>query len=280
MRKGCLIILCLLLTACSDDYQAERRLWWVKRDAQAVLSSPEAATPEQIEEILTQLKRLANDMPNTQSGAQALLMVGSLYVLQENYPAARDTYQLIRTRYPNMKKLSMQSAAAMASLYERENNWPEAVNVYERIVKEFPQQTVGLEAYLYVAKKYADKGDEANAQSYYRKAAGLYETRLKSEVGPAQILQLKGYLGVVYQALGEWGKAANVMSQVADMQKGIERFSVLMALARVHAIKLNQKDQARVLYEKILNEFDDPKMQQMARASLAQLDKPSQSIHE
>lgn len=276
------LILGLMLAGCSESYEAERRLWWLKKEVDEVVVSPEAVNDPRVGELINKLTAFAEEMVLTNSAGEALMLAGSIQVLQEDFEAARSTYETIRSRYPGRTTLSLQALAAIATTYESADDWPGAVNIYEQMAEEFPETSAGLEAYLYVGQRYASVGDDANARKYFGRGLDLYNERLKVEFTPPQVRRLMGYKAIALQALKRWEDAADALASLARMQQGEERFRVLVSLARLYEARLEQPQRAIEIYRVILGEFEDPRIQEMARRRLQAMGEslPGQSDEE
>lgn len=264
-----------VLTGCSADYNGERLFWKAERLAVPLLKNPTSSTPAQFAKTLSAFNEVIRRAPGTGWAAKAQLSTGSLYAMQKEYAKARDAYALVLQNYHRYPELCLNARYLTAKTYEIEKHWDEAIKIYKDIVEYHPWTKIGLEAPLYIAKTYEQQKKPDETITAYERAAHTYTKLIVEAPTPDLAGRAKGYLAVAYERLGKWNDAADILETLlSSATGGVNRPVALLTLAAIYQSKLDKPKKAADVYRKLIQEFPDHQLSQVAKAQLAHLTHP------
>lgn len=264
------IVALLFVSGCSEAYNAEKLYWKAKQFHKPIIANLEAATPEQYEAAITAYDLVVEETPGTNWAAQSHLAVGSLYALQKKYVKSRDAYGLVLQNYNNYKELCLRSRFSIAKTYEIEKNWDAALKMYQDIATNHTWSLMGLQVPMYVAAIHESRQETKEAKRSYEKAVRTYVKLIPQAPTAAVASQIKGYLALSYQRLGDWDKAVKTLEELASIRTGgtTNRPLVLLTLGSIYSEKVKDSLKAKVVYSRLLEEFPDHPFGKVARAQL------------
>ena len=268
--RNCVIVL-LLLTGCSATYNGERLFSKATSLYEPISKNPKAATPEQFAAAIGAFERVTLQARGTAWAARAHVSIGSLYAIQQEYGKAREAYGLTLQNYNQYKELCLTARTAMAKTYESEANWDEAVKAYRDIVDFYPWTKTGLESPLYIGAMYVKRQQPEQAKKAFESAVGHYSKLLPNAPNPEMGLEVKGYLALAYQQLGEWDHAIAVLEELAGVPNGVNRPLVLLSLGSIYQAKLGDTQKAQTAYSALVTEFPDHPLGKVAKTRLEHL---------
>lgn len=276
MRNLCpstllILVLTLTLTGCSANYAGERLFWKAQQLHAAITKEPDKATPEQITQAIRAFEQVVQREPGTVWAARAQLAIGTLYVIKQDYAKAREAHAKVLQNYGQYKDLSLTVRFAIAKTYEAENNWDEAVKMYREISDYHPWSPAGLTAPLYIGVGYERRNDPEQAALAFEKAVRFY-TKLIPEAPNAELGALvKSQMVSVYQHQQEWNRAIELLQELAEAPKGVNRPLALLTLGSIYQFKLGQPKEAEEVYTTLLQEFPDHQFAKVATTQLQRL---------
>lgn len=269
-----LLAMSAVSSGCSVNYNGERLFWKAQQLSGKIVADVAAATPEQFTEAALAYERVIAKAPGTMWAGRAQLSIGSLFAMQKQYDKAREAYRLVLQNYNQYKEYGLASRLAIARSYEVEEKWDEAIAVYQEISEYYSWSAMGLEAPLYVARIHELRKQADEAKRAYGRAMRMYTRMLPDAPTPEMATQLKGYLALAHQRLGQWDEAIGLLQELAAMEKGVNRPLVLITLASIYQTKKSDREHAGELYTKLLEEFPEHPFGKVARAQLEQLGLP------
>lgn len=267
-----------LVSGCSADYNGERLFWKAERLAVPLLKNPSAAKPEQFAKAISAFGEVIRRTPGTGWAAKAQLSTGSLYAMQQEYGKARDAYALVLQNYHRYSELCLNARYLTAKTHEIEKHWDEAITIYQDIAEYHPWTRIGLEAPLYIARTYEQQKQQNEATKAYERAVRTYTKLILEAPAPELAGRAKGYLAVAYERLGKWNDAADILETLLSAASGgVNRPVALLSLAAIYQSKLDNSKKAAEVYRKLIQEFPDHQLSQVAKAQLARLSHPEAS---
>ena len=99
----------------------------------------------------------------------------------------------------------------------------------------------------------------------------LYTKLIADAPSAEQGAQVRLYLALAYQQLGQWDQAINVLQELAKRPTEANRPLVLLTLGTIYQTKLGNPQKAQEMYQTLLQEFPEHPLGQMARKQLEQL---------
>ena len=260
----------LLVAGCSESYRAERMLWKAEHATQAITKDPSAATPEQVQQVVAAYGHVAEQAPGTLWGGQAQFVIGAFYGARKEYDHARQAFTLVLQNYNRFPSLCLRARIGIAKTYEAEDNWDEAVKMYREMADRHPWTKAGMDALLYVPAIYQKRQQADAATDAYERAVRIYNQLIPDVATPEMALQVKGYLVVAYQQLGEWDKAIALLQELHESPKANQPL-VIMTLASIYQTKLSDPGKAAQYYTELLEQFPNHQLAKIATTRRDQL---------
>ncbi len=253
---------------CSADYQGERLLWKAQRMSSAILKDPASATTKAYDEAYEALERVKRAAPDTSSAARADLDLGRLHELQGDHDEARAAYNDLLVNYRRHAELCISAYLELAKTYQAERRWDDVVATFQALSDDFRWSKSGLQAPMWIGELYEALQDEARAAKAYDRAALLYTQWIPSAPSPELTNLIRNDLVSIYQRLGRWDRAAEVLEALSRQTAGVDRPAVLMTLGTIYQTKLHEPQKSLAAYETLVAEFPDHPSSQEAKARL------------
>lgn len=267
-----LMAACVMAAGCSESYRAERLFWKAQHQHEAVLKNPSAATPEQFHAAVQSFSSLIDQAPGSNLAGRAQLMIGTLYTTRKEFDSARKAYGLVIQNYNRYGDLPLRARLSIAKTYEAEGKWHEAVGMYKDVTEYHAWSRLGLETPLYVAAGYEQRKQPAEATAAYERAVRLYGKMVPDAPNPDLAMQVKGYLTLAYQRLGQWDKAIALLEELAAADKGgVNRPLVLLTLGSIYETKVNNPAKADSWYARLLEDFPEHPLGKVAQTQREKL---------
>jgi len=147
------------------------------------------------DEGMATLRQLVDKYPKSKFAPQSLFSVADSYYNAQKYEDALTTYQEVLKRYPDSdvaKKI------------------PETITELKETIAYVEYE----KAYEYFAKAREGKSDPNTILSLYRQAAAGFENVVTKYPGTESETGSLSNMGIAYEELGEWQKAANAFDKV------------------------------------------------------------------
>ncbi len=276
-----LLAAALLVAGCSEGYRAERMFWRAQHDHAAVLKDPTKATPQQVAAAVHSFEEISHKTPGTPWAARSQMMIGTLYLGQKDYDKARESFGLVLQNYNRYQDLALRARVAIAKSFEVQGKWEDAVRVYKDVSEYHPWSRLGLEAPLYIGAMYEQRKEKTHAMDAYERAVHIYTRMVPDSPTPEMAMQVRGYLTLAYQRLGEWDKAIALLEELAKAETGgVNRPLVLLTLGSIYDSKLSNKDKAAEVYGRLIHDFPENPLGKVAREQRKKLgfpDDPSEA---
>lgn len=263
-----------VLTGCSANYTGERLFWKAQQLQAVIVKDPAKASPEQFAAAVSAFDRVIQKVPGTMWAARAQVSIGSLYAMERQYEKARAAYALVLQNYNQYKQFCLAARLATARTYELEQNGPEAITVYKDISEYYPWSVPGLESPLHIARMYEQRKDTEAATQAYERAVRMYTRLLPDAPTPELTMQIKGYLTLAYQRLGQWEDAVHLLQELAAMKSGVNKPLVLLTLASIYQTKLKETQKAQAVYTQLVEEFPTNPFAKAAKSQLERMGAP------
>ena len=269
-----LVLVSALISGCSASYYGERFYWKALRDTAPILKDPARATPEQFAKAIARLEQVVQKAPGSVWAARAQFAIGSLHAAQKKYRQAREAYALVLQNYSSYPMLCLGARIGTAKTHEIEQHFDEAIKAYRAVIDYHPWTRLGLEAPVYIAKLYEARQQSGRARNAYERAVQHYTKLIPQAPNPAMSNQVKGYLAVVHQRLGEWGEAIKIFEGLAKTPEGVNRPLVLLTLGAIYHAKMHNLQKAQEMYATLSQEFPEHPFGKAAKVQLARLGLP------
>lgn len=269
---SCLVM--AVMTGCSQNYQGERLFWKARRTSAPIFKDPSHAGPEQIAMAINAYTKITEKMRGTIWAARAYMTIGLIHMSQRQYDKAREVYTTVLMNYNQYKDVCLSARFAAAKSYEIEKNFDEAIKIYHEFPEYHAWTTMGLEAPLYVAKIYQQRGMTDQATKAYEVAVRHYNRLIPRAPSGQLAARAKYYLSVAYEELSRWKDAIQTLEEVADEQSEGNRPLALFTLGTIYQTKTQNLDKAQQAYTRLIEQFPQHPLAQAARSKLESLQQP------
>jgi tetratricopeptide (TPR) repeat protein len=266
-----LVVLLAGATGCSDSYKGERLLWRAQQKAAQVFIDPKNASDEQVERALKAYQQVIEKTPGTTSAVKAHMDIAKLYLSQEDFEKARETYAAVLKNYHQYKSFAFEARVATARTYEIQKRWRDAIDAYEDIYDRHPWSSVGMQVPLYIAQLYNRLGDTEKMNRAFERAVRTYTKQVPDAPTPIMANRVRSYLALVYQQLGIYDKAAQVLEDIVKADDVFNRPAAMLSLATLYEQRLNKQEKANALYWKLYNDYPDTPFHNAAKVRLEKL---------
>lgn len=276
MKRSCRLLAAgfslWLICGCSSSYNGERLYWRAEKVNATIAKDPAKAAPEAVNEVIRAFERVIKEAPGTLSAARAQFAIGSLHWVRKEDDQALEAYQRVVRNHSRYRSLDFAARQALAKIYERQGQHDALITLYGEIAETYPLTSLGLQAPLAIAEELQRQGKSEEATTAYHSAVTHYTDLASKAPTAGLVLRVKGYLSVAYQRLGQYAEAARMLEDLAQAQgQGVNRPMVLVTLGSLYTEKLNQPDQAKIAYQKLLGEFPNHPLAAVARKNLEKL---------
>jgi tetratricopeptide (TPR) repeat protein len=271
-RWAALALIPVSVTACSQNYTAERMFWKAQQTHADVLKDPAKASDDKLAAAVHDFQQIVEKVPGTMWAGRAQLAVGTLQLSHKQFDAARDSFGRVLQNYNRHGDLALRARVAIAKSHEAEDHWKNAVEIYKEISEYHPWSQIGLEAPLYIAANYEKRKNSAEATTAYERAVRIYSRMIPDAPSPSLSMQVKGYLTLAYQRLNKWDDAIKLLEELAQAEgSGVNRPLVLLTLGSIYQAKLGNPEKADEVYQRLMQEFPEHPLGKVAKAQHEQL---------
>ncbi|MBN1291920.1 MAG: tetratricopeptide repeat protein [Candidatus Latescibacteria bacterium] len=166
---------------------------------------------EREEEAIATLQMLIDKYPDSQFAPSSLFSIADYYYNEQNYTAAMENYQLVMERYPDS---------------EVAEKVPETITDLKETI-----------AYLEYEKGWSlfTQAQETKDLNIYRQAAEIFNTVVTEYPYTESEIGAYANMGICYEALGEWQKAADAYDQIMRRyEEGAQVGQESYTFARMH----------------------------------------------
>lgn len=258
----------------NGEYGAEKLFYKAMKMQSVVAANPEVIPPKLLTDIEGTLKTLLKKYPKTEVAKSAHVTLAEYYTFVKKYNDAASQLDFIITTYPKNQFMLSTAHFLKGRMYEAQKKWPSALNEYQILRDVYTATEVGLQMPLYIAKHYADKGDDAAAKEAYNDAAIFYANLEKKNSGKvigyfASTLAMQAYM-----KMENYSKAGAILEE-AIMKYMSQRtlMQLLPAVETIYVEKLKSPEKAIALYKKIMTVIPDGQIKQIMQKRIAILEK-------
>lgn len=241
-----------------------------------VADDPVNASPDDLNESTQHYQKVVDQAAGSVWAARALLHVASLQMLQGRNEQAKDTFNDIISNYSIHEGLKGSALLGLAKLYGEEENWNEAITVYDRLGREHTWTNYGIVAPLFISKIYLDNNDQTKYQDSLSNAAVFYRDHYKSAPTVEKRIQALNFMTIVYEKLEDWEKMIDALNILDNEFEGVDVERVLMQRGLIYQEKLNDTENARESYERLMRQFPLSTYYEMARARISGMNSTSE----
>ncbi len=249
------IVLCLVLSSCSKEYNAERALWKAGRHARDIAKNPDAIPPSEYNRTIEEYKTIINKFSGLGIERDARFGLGQFYILKKDYEAARREFKEIFRLYPEEKGLLASAQFALGNSYEKEGVWEQALIEYRKLIEDFPNSNLALQMPIYIAGYYEKQREEAAREKAFRDAVQYYQ-RIASENPKTELgYSAENLIVFSYLKLGDWEKAVEALETlVIDYPKSRAVAQNLKLASDICIKKLDSPEKTVSIYERFISE--------------------------
>lgn len=195
-----------------------------------------------MDEAIASLNEIKNNHTRSDRYETALLDLGRLYVMQEDYSNALSAYETLRNTTTRLRR---EATIGMANTYLAMNDPQRALQLYRQNLERFPDDTATKLGIAKVAYQLQD----------YDEAEESLRTIAQKETGELGA-EAQYYLGRVYQQRNQWNDAIQAFSRVGILYEAFDYWVASSYLRSSECYRaLGNTTEARRLLERIIERF-------------------------
>ena len=188
------VLIVLAVAGCSPEYSGERLYWYAELAARPVSKDPVKASPEQAADAIKGFEGVIQRAGGTVSAARAQFAVGSLHMMRQEYPQAREAFRLVTRNYGHYRQFAYAARIMLVKIYEAEHDRPGVIAAYKEIISEHPWTAIGIQAPLLLAETAKRQGDNQEAEAALQEAVTHYESLAAKAPSKEAGLRIRGQL--------------------------------------------------------------------------------------
>ncbi|MDD5746472.1 MAG: tetratricopeptide repeat protein [Candidatus Omnitrophica bacterium] len=262
--------LVMVMTAgCSSQYTMERKLWLANRAAEKVVRNEAVISPFEVNRVIRLFENIIAKAPDSSYAVTAQLRIGQLYEVRKSYDAAREIYAALETSSAGKVEIQAMARFRLAQTYEKEGNWAQALVVLQDVLKKYDKTGESLAVPLYIARYYHKNGDPANAKRAYAAAIEHFQSMADRFPKTKAALLCRNLVLRTYIEQSDWPGALDYIGAL-DKQYRLGP-DTLMLQAKIYEQRLKNKPKAMETYQRIINDFPNTKVMEVARKNLEAL---------
>lgn len=249
------------LTGCeSKEFRAERKMWKAHRLAQEVYKNPKATPPMQLQKAQDAYREMIEKYPNSLFAIQAQFSIGHLYLVMNEYENARNEYKKLINDCEKKGNLCAEGVFAIGNAYEAEGKWDQALETYRKIMEAYPFSTKSLDLPIYVIRHYKKEKDDKGIVRSTDEAVSYY-TGLKARTeAPKGAFILQSLITRSYLESGMWQDAMDQLDKLVRDYPDQDPTQSLWIKALIYHNKLKDKEKAREMLERIVNDYPQSRL--------------------
>ncbi len=259
----------LAVLGAGGEYAAERLFYKAAKANSIIAANPDVVPPKLLLDVENNLKKILSKYPKTKVAITANVTLAEFYIHNKRYDDALSTLGFIIKTYDKSPAILSTAHFLKGLAYEKQDQWPRALKEYGILRDGYTNTELGMQAPLYIAKYYANKGKDADAAQAYNDAAAFYINIEKNNQK-----KMLGYIASTlliqtYMSLENYEKAGVVIEETLDKYPSqMTLIQLLPQLENIFVKKLNRPEKAISIYKKIkenvknekLNEFLNKKI--------------------
>jgi len=280
MKKIVIILISILialyiLLSCmgsGSEYAAERLFYKAMKINSEMAANPDVVPPKLLNQVERSLKTLLEKYSNTGVAKIADITLAEFYVFNKKYKEALARVDSIMKMYDKDPSMMSKALFVKARTYEKQGKWPQALKEYEILRDDYTKTELGLQAPLYIARYYADKGDDAYAKQAYSNAALFYK-KLERDNNRKMLGYIASTLLIqTYMKMEEYEKAGAVLKDTVDTYMNQRTlFQLLPLVENIIVTKLKNPEKAAEIYKTILARSKDVKLNKILQKRIDKL---------
>ncbi len=262
-----------ILAGCGNDqYSVEREYWYLQKRAKKVLLNPEASPTMQVNRIVDALNSFAKIHPDSTLVVSAEFSIANLYIVKKEFSQGRAQLQHMITKYKDSDNICAEAYLMIGKSYELQDKWPSALEQYRKIMRDYTETTRGLEIPIYIAQHYKTKYEPDKMIAALQEAISHYKAiAAKHPITPLS-LNMDMLVAQCYSEIKDWQGAIDTLNSILTSYNGKVSFEeILLSLAGIYSQKLNNPAKAIEILEVLLKEYPKSKYVNSAKEMIKRL---------
>ncbi|MHB9155766.1 MAG: tetratricopeptide repeat protein [Endomicrobiales bacterium] len=259
-------------SGCSQNSRAEKMHAQALREHAAVLKDCTGAGAEEFSAAVKAFKAIVDRYPAWSRSAELQFSVGSMYDARNDLENARNELTTLYVYFPQKSLLCSQAVFLIGLSYEKQGDWNKARKEFERLIERYPASPSGLIAPLRIAEYYRRTGQEEECGRACDRAVGIYRETIDDDPDGRAAFTAQSYLVNALGAQGKWKEAAAALEEIAAKHpSSVYAPLALYRSAMIAFRRLNGRDRAQALLERISREYPESSVSRDAKFSLGRL---------
>lgn len=278
MKKiiGCLPIflaVILFISSCdSGTYSAEKRYWHASRAFNRLMQNLESATSEDYQKVIDTFREITIRYPLWSNTPRAQFHIAQLYAAQNNLPKARAEFETVLKEYPTNEDVCATALFYIGVIYEKEGKWEMALENFSKLTRDYPGVYSALQAPLYVAQHYKNKGQVAEAEAAYSSALAGYQKIIRDNPERFGAVVAEDFALACFVDQRKWNEAVGFLEGLArDYPDTFLAPKSLFSIGLIYQDQLNEPQKAVEYYRKLIDKYPSSFLVKPAEKQIEQI---------
>ncbi len=270
------IFITIFLSGCNyDKYNAERSYWKANRLYQQLAKKIESAKPHEVlgeqdyQKVIAALQKVTLRYPNWNNTPTAQLLIGRVYVIQDNIDHAVIEFEKVLKDYPTNADACASALLALGRLYEEQNNWDQALEYYNKILNDYIYTYGAYQCSLHLVQYYKTKNQDAIAEAVYRDIFKQYTDFIRENPNTSAAMASEHFIVAFLLEIEKWNEAVAYLGNLIEIHpKTALALRSLYTLGAIYDENLKQPEKAIATYQKIIDDYPDSERVKLAQEKI------------
>ncbi len=283
MKKTIIILIAVLIAVAAilailgrgGEYDAERLLYRTMKMAGKITGNPDVAPPKLLAAIERGMEKVIKKYPATIAAKSAHMKLVEFYIFIKEYDKALSATDTIIKRYGDDPVAMSMTYFFRGSIHEKQNRWDRAIKEFEILKDKYANTQLGMDAPIYIAHHYRQKGDSAETAKAYDDAAQFYRRMSNNNKGKMLGYAALSMLFQTYMETENYEKAGDVLADILDEYASPVAYTKFLRYVEpLFVKKLNNPAKAIGVYINIQMKTKDEKLKELLSKRIEALKNP------
>ncbi len=265
-------ILSLCFGCEQDQYAIERKYYQTVKQAEKIFQNPHATPNNELNRVVSILNKFSLQFRDNSLAVNAEFNVAQLYIVKEEYGAARAQLKKIIAKYNKFDAICSEAVFLTGKSYELENKWGTALTQYNKILSEYPVTPKGITLPIYLIQYYKQKLDPDKMRQAGRNAINHYNNLAEKYPDSPLALRAQTLAAECYLFMQEPLNAINALNDVVEKYKSkTDTAAIVLNIALIYAREIKDKAKAKETLELLIKDYPDSKLIKNAKEILKRI---------
>lgn len=252
-----LIISFIFIYGCAEDtYGIEKQYYSALKKAEQIFKNPHASPPNELKKVVDKLNGFALKYPKSNLAIDADFTIARLYVVKEDYAAARNYLTDIIKKYAQSQPVCSEAVFLIGNSYEIENKWDSALIQYKKIMHNYPRTVRGINIPIYIIQHYKIKFEPDKMTSAVKEAIGYYTELAEKYPGSLLEFRCRSLTAECFILVKDWQNAIQTIETIiVKFKDKIKMDGALMQIALIYNNGLKDNLKTKETLERLTRDY-------------------------